>query len=124
MYENLAAGVITYIPTPKFLKTVRGPSYGMVMGNNVEPFLAYHNITKKRWEEEYLWVEYHEFYNQKFKEWFYHFDSWEDLKSILDKPKNIVDSRSLQSPMIEFGKAESNEQFTKWKALVDSILLK
>lgn len=121
-YENIAEGVITYIPDPELLKALKAPSYGPMMGYNVLNYLNRNNISREYWESNYLWLNFHEFYNDRYKNWFYQFKSWEELKFIISQPREVVDSRSIAKKMIESSFTDRKIQLEKWKLLFESLL--
>lgn len=125
MYENIVSGVLTVIPTPRFLKELLASSYYVLRGRSakVSHFLEYNDMDETQWEEEYLWTEYHEFYNRHFKKWFYTFDNWEELKKMLKMSKKDIDSRDVLKEMKVFGKNEQIKQFQAWKNLIGKVLM-
>jgi hypothetical protein len=113
MYENLAAGVVTLVPTPAYLEklvALKG-KYGF----------GFHYIEDAVEKNGGNWSDYFEYYSKDLKEFYYQFDSVDELKLLLKKP--VLDDRGVSEKMVvAWGKIQE-ESLRKWKELLLLLLL-
>ncbi|KAL3896766.1 MAG: hypothetical protein SGCHY_003865 [Lobulomycetales sp.] len=84
MYENLAHGVVTLVPTPRFLKQILSwPGYELSS-------IAETTSTGASWHE------YIEFYSADLKGYYYTFDSLADLRRIVSS-LDPIDTRNVRA---------------------------
>lgn len=87
-YENLAEGVITLVPTPRFLKELND--------NYRELDFVMISPTFGTGDE---WYKFIEVYGDDLGEYFYQFDSLQDLKSIIEKDDIDVNNVRERGPV-------------------------
>ena len=98
MIENMLSGVLTFIPSPRFmvelcskyapfLKDIEGVILWQTKQNNLN------------------WEKYVEFYAPEFRDWFYTFDSWEEMNALIALSREDIDPRNIRSTMKTFAKS-------------------
>jgi hypothetical protein len=87
MLENLRAGVVTLIPTPEFYHRIalNWPIWGTYKDMKLVPG---------------NWTEYNEFYCPEFRDYFYHFGSWRELRDILARDEVQTDDRVQRGQLV------------------------
>ena len=88
MMENVAAAVILLIPTPRFFKEL------ILSGGQMTAYIR--SAVYGNFGIDYDWKQYVEFYNDEYKDFFYTFDNWEDLKNLTQKTSKELDCRNLK----------------------------
>lgn len=88
-YENLAAGVVSLVPTPRFLREIVEKHKDLNFVNILPTF----DIGED-------WFKYIEFYGDDLGEYFYKFDSLDDLKRILAQDVIDVDNVRDRAPVM------------------------
>jgi hypothetical protein len=112
MFENLSGGVVTVIPTPRFMKE-----------------LTYYHSENLRdialpVSEQDHWENFVEFYRPEFSSLFYHFDSWEELAQMVRLPRERLDRWRVSNASVSFAKRHKAEQLEKWKILLRDVGVK
>ena len=106
MYENLANGVVTYVPTPRYLIEF--------LENDMYELSAV-NATRKVGQD---WYTYVEPYNPQLSEFFYQFDSLDELKELL---KGDVDPRNVKTSAPLFWKEMRRKSERQWRLVFDEL---
>ncbi|KAJ3217136.1 hypothetical protein HK099_005592 [Clydaea vesicula] len=103
MYENMAHGVVTMVPTPRFIRENLIPDTATVNFVNLYDTLKVGDD----------WFKYIEYFNDDFKEYFpYQFDSLEDLKF---KIENFNDTFNIREKLPLAWKQENAKSLKLWK---------
>ena len=50
----------------------------------------------------YTWTYYIEFYNPRYRDFYYHFNNWTDLENIINKTREEIDYRQIRNRSMEF----------------------
>ncbi|KAI8614657.1 hypothetical protein BC830DRAFT_1229576 [Chytriomyces sp. MP71] len=82
LYEHIAAGVVMLVPSPRFYFELQ--KAGFFSTPDMQTSLLYQGKN---------WTKYHDYYNDAMKAFLYYFDSFEELKTMLQKD---VDTRGLR----------------------------
>ncbi|KAJ3221696.1 hypothetical protein HK099_003219 [Clydaea vesicula] len=105
IYENLYHGVVTYVPTPKFLRILASLP-GM-------EFSFIHDT----YEIGNEWFQYIEYYNSELSKFFYFFDSFEELKKLMDNAD--VDPRNVREEGQKFWANQRIKSTKQWKIVLE-----
>ncbi|KAI8606841.1 hypothetical protein BC830DRAFT_1159934, partial [Chytriomyces sp. MP71] len=113
LYENLAAGVVMLIPTPRFLET---------LWKNRDHEILYHMWSLRRLPRRRLfrlqrplhtarlgfprWSAFMDYYAPEFAPYIYYFDSWEELLALAALPAAELDSQGVSKGGGAFYEAE------------------
>lgn len=104
MYENLSEGVVTYVPTPRYLQMlVSKRKYGFWYVENA--------IDSNGWQENF------EYYNKDFSEFYYQFDSIQELREKLDA--DDVDPRKVASRAPEMWQRIQQQTLRDWAKILE-----
>ena len=71
---------------------------------------------------DYSWQNYTEFYTPRYKDYFYHFDSFEELKNITDLDRDHIDPKGLRAKSMAFAVEDRNYQFQQMAIFFESKL--
>lgn len=106
MAENMAAGVITLIPSAHFLEELARDFKKQIpdIFNAIE---SHRNGT---------WEMFIEFYHPRYREFFYHFKSWNDLQRLVNLEKYQLDHRNVAAASRAFSLLDREVQFNNMKA--------
>ena len=100
MSENIAAGVVSLIPSEKFFESI-------VKEHNI------YDVSQIIRALPNNWTQYVEFYHPKYRHLFYHFSSWTELASLIRLPKIQLDHKNLSHVSKLHGLVDREEQFGK-----------
>lgn len=100
-YENLAHGVVMLVPTPRYLRELMDDPT-LTMGN----LFSLLNVGDD-------WYKYIEQYTDEMKDWFYQFDSIDDLKNILKR--DVIDTRNVRQRAPEWWESKTKKAIEDWK---------
>ena len=114
MSQNFAAGIITLIPSPNFMNELAIKYSKKIPEIALTMWSGFTDKIKHRYPN-YKWEEYIEFYSEKYKKYFYYFNSFEDLKIILNKTRNEIDYRNIRNETMQFAITDRIEQLNKMK---------
>ncbi|KAJ3386231.1 hypothetical protein HDU92_002629 [Lobulomyces angularis] len=108
MYENLRAGVITIIPSKRYLKFLMNvPSYEL-------------SAVKDSFEKEGQSFDYIDYYSKELNNFFYEFDTLEELKAMVSKSKEELDYKNVRLNGPLYWKIVNLESERSWKNVLFS----
>ncbi|KAJ3200391.1 hypothetical protein HK099_002702, partial [Clydaea vesicula] len=86
LYENLAQGVVSLVPSPRFLRILMSqPQFDFTPSSTTQDL----GIN--------FWFKFIEFYNKDLKKFYYTFDSVEELKEILESVNFDAEGRGAKA---------------------------
>lgn len=106
MYENLKLGVVTLVPSSRFLRIIM-ETPGFVLNNLFGTLEAGRD-----------WYKYIEYYNDDLKDYFYTFDSMQELKEMLRMPS--FDKRGLRGKLPSMWRNITENAIGDWAELLGS----
>ena len=109
MSQNMAEGVVTLIPSPRFMKEIAANFHKNIPNVAITMWDAMIEAVKPYFPN-YRWEDYIEFYHPRYKDFFYHFDSWEELDMMTRRPPEQMDPLNLRNKSIEFGVKDRQDQ--------------
>lgn len=59
-------------------------------------------------------------YSERYKDLFYHFDSWDDLKRIVHQEKKLIDYKDMKPKLIQFGLEDRQVQLNLMKNFLNT----
>ena len=111
MSENIAAGVVSLIPSEAFYESL-AKEHNII---DVVPIIrALPNN----------WTQYVEFYHPKYRHLFYHFSSWTELASLVRLPKIQLDNKNLSCISKQHGLVDREEQFEKMNSFFNDQVIR
>ena len=108
MYENLAAGVVTLVPSPSFLKVLlHQPGYEL-------------SAIDKTGKSGSDWFEYIELYHPDLRDFYYEFEDIDHLKRILNR--RVIDSRNVREKAPEYWKSANTRSLELWLEVLNGFI--
>lgn len=111
-YENLAHGVITLLPSPPFFMEMWNQRKGH-LEFNFWGFQA-NGVDPARLGREFYRLS--DYYHDDLKMYYYYFDSFDDLKTMLQRPE--IDTRNIRQRGKELFQKWRREGVEKWRKLL------
>lgn len=108
MWENLAYGILTAIPTPRFFTEI------CTQGECREARDVFE--TKKVVGEE-KWTNYVEYYDKEWEQCFIQFDNWDQLKNLLESRDYQKNINACRNKMMDL----RDKNLKAWKAFLDTL---